>query len=202
MLRLLEESLAIWRAGGFLMYPLALLAIGLFYGQLRVYFCTRQLAKDAFSLPGHTLLEWEQSLIGEQTPPGQAALAFRQTRHAYLELIDRRVRYFLALVAVCPLLGLLGTVAGMASTFRGLTLSASGDPSLLVSGGISEALVTTQAGLLIAIPGLILIHLIRRQRSFLETAFMERESILIRRLSSLRGEPDSLMATCSNAHAT
>ncbi|MBD3222488.1 biopolymer transporter ExbB, partial [bacterium] len=53
--------------------------------------------------------------------------------------------------AVAPLLGLLGTVTGMIETFRVITLFGTGDPKLM-SGGISEALVTTEVGLAIAIP--------------------------------------------------
>jgi biopolymer transport protein ExbB len=57
--------------------------------------------------------------------------------------------------AVAPLLGLLGTVTGMISTFEVITEHGTGDPKML-SGGISEALVTTQLGLIVAIPTLLL----------------------------------------------
>ncbi|MCB9727533.1 MAG: MotA/TolQ/ExbB proton channel family protein [Deltaproteobacteria bacterium] len=57
--------------------------------------------------------------------------------------------------AVAPLLGLLGTVTGMISTFDIITEHGTGDPKLL-SGGISEALVTTELGLMVAIPALLL----------------------------------------------
>ncbi|MGM0577443.1 MAG: MotA/TolQ/ExbB proton channel family protein [Myxococcota bacterium] len=57
--------------------------------------------------------------------------------------------------AVAPLLGLLGTVTGMISTFDVITEHGTGDPKLL-SGGISEALVTTELGLVVAIPTLLL----------------------------------------------
>lgn len=58
--------------------------------------------------------------------------------------------------AVSPLLGLLGTVTGMIDTFQVITLFGAGDPRLM-SGGISQALITTQLGLAVAIP-LLLIH--------------------------------------------
>lgn len=61
--------------------------------------------------------------------------------------------------AVAPLLGLLGTVTGMISTFDIITLHGTGDPKLL-SGGISEALVTTELGLIVAIPTLLLGNLL------------------------------------------
>ena len=60
------------------------------------------------------------------------------------------------LAAVSPLLGLLGTVTGMIETFQSITLFGTGDPKLM-SGGISQALVTTQLGLAVAIP-LVLFH--------------------------------------------
>jgi len=58
--------------------------------------------------------------------------------------------------AVSPLLGLLGTVTGMIETFQVITLFGAGDPRLM-SGGISQALITTQLGLSVAIP-LLLAH--------------------------------------------
>ncbi|MEN8131201.1 MAG: MotA/TolQ/ExbB proton channel family protein [Pseudomonadota bacterium] len=59
------------------------------------------------------------------------------------------------LAAVTPLLGLLGTVTGMIETFQTITLFGTGDPRLM-SGGISQALVTTQLGLAVAIPVLLM----------------------------------------------
>lgn len=60
------------------------------------------------------------------------------------------------LAGVSPLLGLLGTVTGMIETFQSITLFGTGDPKLM-SGGISQALVTTQLGLAVAIP-LVVFH--------------------------------------------
>ena len=64
--------------------------------------------------------------------------------------------------AVAPLLGLLGTVSGMIETFKLMTLFGAGDPAA-VSGGISQALVTTELGLVVAIPALILHALLSRK---------------------------------------
>ena len=55
------------------------------------------------------------------------------------------------LVALCPLLGLMGTVTGMILTFQAISLYGTGDPKLM-AGGISQALVTTVLGLIVAIP--------------------------------------------------
>ncbi|MCZ6713178.1 MAG: MotA/TolQ/ExbB proton channel family protein, partial [Deltaproteobacteria bacterium] len=57
---------------------------------------------------------------------------------------------------VAPLMGLLGTVTGMIQTFQAITLFGTGDPKMMASG-ISEALVTTMLGLIVAIP-LVLLH--------------------------------------------
>ncbi len=70
-----------------------------------------------------------------------------------------RLERFLTLIklisAVAPLFGLLGTVTGMIVTFQAITLFGTGDPKLM-AGGISQALVTTVLGLVVAIPTLLL----------------------------------------------
>ena len=68
--------------------------------------------------------------------------------------LDRFGSMIIIIAAVAPLLGLLGTVTGMISTFDIITEFGTGDPKML-SGGISEALVTTELGLIVAIPALI-----------------------------------------------
>ncbi len=67
------------------------------------------------------------------------------------------------IAAVAPLLGLLGTVTGMITTFQSITLFGTGDPKLM-AGGISTALVTTVEGLVVAIP-MVLLHAIVSSRS-------------------------------------
>jgi biopolymer transport protein ExbB len=69
--------------------------------------------------------------------------------------LDRFANFILVIAAVAPLMGLLGTVTGMINTFDIITVHGTGDPKLL-SGGISEALVTTMFGLIVAIPLLLL----------------------------------------------
>ncbi len=73
---------------------------------------------------------------------------------AILKETPRLERFLTALkvsAAVAPLLGLLGTVTGMINTFQVITTHGTGDPRLM-AGGISEAMVTTQVGLVVAIP--------------------------------------------------
>jgi biopolymer transport protein ExbB len=74
-------------------------------------------------------------------------------RHVVHEL-ERYLNTLGTIAAITPLLGLLGTVTGMIRTFSALTGGGVGDPAAL-AGGISEALITTAAGLMVAIPALI-----------------------------------------------
>jgi len=66
------------------------------------------------------------------------------------------------LAAIAPLMGLLGTVTGMINIFRVITVVGTGDPRVM-SGGISEALLTTQFGLAVAIPLMIIHHMLERR---------------------------------------
>lgn len=67
----------------------------------------------------------------------------------------RSVATILIMASVAPLLGLLGTVSGMIMTFDVISEFGTGNARALASG-ISEALITTQSGLVVAVPGLIL----------------------------------------------
>jgi biopolymer transport protein ExbB len=67
------------------------------------------------------------------------------------------------IAVVAPLLGLLGTVTGMIITFQAITLFGAGDPKMM-AGGISQALVTTVLGLVVAIPT-VLLHTLVSGRS-------------------------------------
>ena len=82
------------------------------------------------------------------------------------------------LVTVSPLMGLLGTVIGMLSTFSAMATSA-GKTIDLVADGIRVALITTQTGLIIAIPGYILIYLILRRRNSYNVFLSQLENLVI-----------------------
>lgn len=69
--------------------------------------------------------------------------------------LERGLTFIKIISAVAPLLGLLGTVTGMIVTFEAITLFGTGDPSLMANG-ISQALITTVLGLVVAIPTLLL----------------------------------------------
>jgi len=74
--------------------------------------------------------------------------------------LERTVWAVAALGTVLPLLGLLGTVLGMLASFEVIQIHGTGQPRLL-AGGIGQALLTTQAGLLTAVPVLFFHHIIR-----------------------------------------
>ena len=81
---------------------------------------------------------------------------------AHRAQLERFVGAIAVIASIAPLLGLLGTVSGMIKTFRLMTLFGAGDPAA-VSSGISEALVTTELGLVVAIPALIVHALLTRR---------------------------------------
>lgn len=88
--------------------------------------------------------------------------AFQEGLLKELPLLERFLPTLNVLAAVAPLLGLLGTVTGMINTFQIITIYGTGDPRMM-SGGISEALVTTQLGLTVAVPIMLLHHLLDRR---------------------------------------
>jgi biopolymer transport protein ExbB len=92
-----------------------------------------------------------------------------------LPLLQRGLAMLAVFGAVAPLLGLLGTVTGMIETFRVITLHGTGDPKLM-SGGISEALVTTEIGLAIAIP-VMLAHTWLKRRADHVIGDMEEQAV-------------------------
>lgn len=95
-------------------------------------------------------------------------------RHVIHEL-ERYLNTLGTIAAVSPLLGLLGTVTGMIRTFSAITSGVAGDPAAL-AGGISEALITTEAGLMVAIPALIGYRYLRGRVEALVVQ-MEKEAI-------------------------
>jgi biopolymer transport protein ExbB len=88
--------------------------------------------------------------------------------------VERGLITLAILAAIAPMLGLLGTVSGMIETFQSITLFGTGDPKLM-SGGISQALVTTELGLAVAIP-LLLIHSLLSGKSNRVVQILDEES--------------------------
>ncbi len=187
----MTEMLQIWLSGGWVMIPLFFIAV-LIYAQafqLVLYVRRSQLA-------GRQELLWWDWVRQPENAEGRVAEIIRYTqegvhsarqirnrfdevRLALVSLIDRRTRFIGTLVAAAPLLGLLGTVMGMLQTFLGISTSGGGETAGVVAAGISEALVTTQTGLTIALPGLFIVMVIQRQRHKLQARIARLESLTI-----------------------
>ena len=85
-------------------------------------------------------------------------------------LLERNLGFLGTMAAVAPLIGLLGTVWGIMRAFSDMALTGSAAPSV-VAAGVAEALVTTAAGLVVAIPALMLFnHFTRRMNAMLTIA--------------------------------
>jgi biopolymer transport protein ExbB len=198
-----------WNAGGPLMYPLAALCLAIWYWTMSVYprlgrinvavrevqgllheTTAAQVAKAlrawAARRPGPLARIVRYATDGE-LKPGAVRERLAEARSAEIPPLEREVWTLRAMVAAAPLLGLLGTVRGMIATF--LVLSVRGTASMeLLSEGISEALVTTQVGLVIAVPGLMAALGIGRRLSGLNAAVDRIESHLLVSLARRPGQ--------------
>ena len=98
--------------------------------------------------------------------------------------LERYLNTLGTIAAIAPLLGLLGTVIGMIKVFTAIMLQGTGNAGVL-AGGISEALITTAAGLSVAIPALIMHrYLIRR----VDTVVVALEQETIKLVDALHGD--------------
>ena len=97
------------------------------------------------------------------------------------------------IAAVSPLLGLLGTVFGMISTFHTIAADGLGNAPLL-AGGISEALITTATGLTIAIPSLVFFRYFRHQTAELVREMEEYSLEVAEKLNSITNPPQKMSA--------
>ncbi|MBU2870066.1 MotA/TolQ/ExbB proton channel family protein [Colwellia sp. E2M01] len=98
--------------------------------------------------------------------------------------LSKRLTLIKIISVVAPLIGLLGTVTGMINTFQAITLFGTGDPKLM-AGGISQALVTTVLGLVVAIPMVfIFAYLNGRSRNIVNVLQQESTGIIAERSES------------------
>jgi biopolymer transport protein ExbB len=172
----LEEALAIWQSGGWAMILLAVNAFILFYIGLsvKVKLSERQSGRISSSRYRAWIQNPEQGsgplgdlIAAALHAPGLQHLGtvFEEFRRAELRLCDRELGIMRVCVSAAPLLGLLGTVTGMLSTFYALAVGTGGEKTMdMVASGISEALITTETGLIIAFPGLIFLHHLERSQ--------------------------------------
>lgn len=115
----------------------------------------------------------KRDTASSDNPLGRVLAAYESNRAADTETIELKLSeaalkempgltkgllFIKVVAAVAPLMGLLGTVTGMIKTFQVITLYGAGDPKMM-AGGISQALMTTVMGLVVAIP-MVLLHTI------------------------------------------
>jgi biopolymer transport protein ExbB len=175
--------LEIVQAGGYLMWPIiacSVIAVAITLERLWSLQEKRVLPANV----ANQVWEWVQQnqidvqqvqQVHQSSPFGQVLAAGLAYRHAPRDVLKEVVedsgrhvvheleRYLNALgtiAAISPLLGLLGTVSGMIRSFTAITTEGVGNPTVL-AGGISEALITTAAGLTVAIPALIAYRYLR-----------------------------------------
>ena len=99
-------------------------------------------------------------------------------------VLTTRLTFIKIISVVAPLIGLLGTVTGMINTFQAITLFGTGDPKLM-AGGISQALVTTVLGLVVAIPMVFISTLLNtRSRGIINILQQQSAGILAERSES------------------
>jgi len=172
---LLERTLEHIETGGVVMYPLLTVSLIMFFLVIKKFLEMRDFSKgdrpireclQSLGKPGFTAAPWQRDIIknflADRTFDEDLdrsimeALMLRQS-----SFVERYIKSIAILASVAPLLGLLGTVTGMITTFMVIATSGTGDAKALASG-ISEALITTQTGLVVAVPGLFLANYLRR----------------------------------------
>ena len=174
--------------GGPVMIPLILTSLWMWALIVERLFYFRRIAKDDVDLK--QAIEMLSAKTLPQTSMGlrtRVVTSFLKERSGNKKLdqsiLDQYamrerpyIRRFLSaiavLAAVAPLFGLLGTVTGMMTTFDVIAVFGTGNAKAM-AGGISEALITTQSGLLVAIPGLFMSVFLIRRADHLESSLDE-----------------------------
>lgn len=178
--------------GGILMVPLTILALTIYWTAFRLLFFFSEhsfykvgrdklmaLVQDPSEASGELkgVIEYTQS--DEIEDVEQVKPRFSEVINTYLAEVDTKRTYLLILVTTAPLMGLLGTVMGMLTTFSGLAVSTGGSTVDQIAAGISEALITTQTGLIIAIPAYVMATLIQKRRNEMEACLTTMEALTV-----------------------
>jgi biopolymer transport protein ExbB len=205
-MNLIEQLIDYLSAGGYVMPPLVLLTLMLWYAlgyRYAVLRNTQSLMTVRTMMDRYENGRWSasspQSKTGELTVIENAIIeAYALRDHAakplrkYLDAsfypVERELSRYQVLiktiVSITPLLGLLGTVAGMIETFDSLQDMELFSQSGGIAGGISQALVTTQYGLAVAIPGLIINGILNRRKSRVEMQLAQIKDIISVRMEA------------------
>ena len=188
-----KEACLAWEKGGFLMPVLGLLSLYTYYLAFDLWLRLRTVIPsdlkafprekwDAFEGGGRVdgIMRYCMDDLGDAK---ETRKKFDQIRSGDSSYLNRRLRFLMVLATSAPLIGLLGTVVGMLRTFDGLSMQDSYKMDTVASG-ISQALVTTQTGLLVSIPALAFIHLLQRRKKAWLTCINRLESLSMRQVSS------------------
>lgn len=174
----------IFQAGGIVMWPLALFSlIAIALSVERIVFWTRinrnqrKIVKQILATYRRTPVDvfailrrnihlpisriFLEALELEKASPSQFRLALESATQAELPILKRFNTVFQTIIAVSPLLGLLGTILGLIRSFDAIEIGGIGSNAEAVTGGISEALVSTAAGMVVAIFTLLFANLFR-----------------------------------------
>jgi biopolymer transport protein ExbB len=191
LVEFLNQANFVWEKGGTLMPALGILAIYLYYLAFDLWLRLRAvIPADLRAFPrekwgafkgGGRVDRIIRYCLADHSDREETQRRFERVRTGESSYLNRRLRFLFILASSAPLIGLLGTVAGMLRTFDGLSMQDSYKMDL-VAGGISQALVTTQAGLLIAIPAIAMIHLLNRRKKDWLQCINRLESLSLRQV--------------------
>ena len=187
----LQKIFEIWLSGGWVMVPLFLLSFLLYTQAFRLV-----LSIMDTKLPSNEEFAWREWVLEPEKAKGKikeiicytqentqsiehVRMRFDEIRITQLATIQQQLKFVKCLVAAAPLLGLLGTVLGMLQTFLGISTSGGVETAAVVASGISEALVTTETGLTIALPALFMVMFIQRQTHQEEAKLARLESLTL-----------------------
>jgi len=186
--RFVREVWSTWQAGGWLMLGLAGLSLAIYYAVAEQWRESNRwpvrelLALDEGSIAAFSRMPNEiRGILEASRDDRELVRWFGWLRRQTLQRIDRRLAYLSILVSAAPMTGLLGTVSGLLTTFRGL----SAEPGPLADAGsigIHEAMVTTQTGLIIAIPAFVFTFVLQGRRETWAAAITHVESVALRRM--------------------
>lgn len=141
----------------------------------------------------YELVKEDDSYFGRVMAAGMARIqsgysvaidAMRETEGEQAMLLEHKVSYVSLVGAIAPMLGLLGTVSGMVGSFQVIAQSATAPKPAELAGGISQALVTTLIGLMIAIPATAAFSMLK---NWLQVINTEIDSESLRLMSRFQG---------------
>lgn len=188
---IVQQMLHTWSNGGWVMAALALLAFVIYStaahllmllyhrGLTRVTDADIRTWVAAPSEAPENLRELVRYTQDEVHSLKEIEGRFREVEASTVPEVDRRLAFLNVFVVAAPLFGLLGTVLGMLLTFKAIGVGGS-STSDIIAKGISEALVATQTGMMVAIPGLLMAHVAKRWRSEYVVFLARLEGITLR----------------------